>query len=68
MLNQHYEGNHVKDSLTLTIYINMKKELKILLEMVITKARLKKYQMKTLKEHFNECYNIFKSNMLSGIN
>lgn len=32
MLNQHYEGNHVKGSFTPPTYINMVKELNVLLE------------------------------------
>jgi hypothetical protein len=65
LLKQLYEGNWVEETFTSTTYNNVIQELKTIVDMNFTKAHLKNI-MKTLKEHFNECYDIFKNNRLSG--
>ncbi|KAK6939553.1 Myb/SANT-like domain [Dillenia turbinata] len=65
MLNQHYQGFRVDGTFTTTAYNNIIKELKEKLGMDLSKMHLKN-RMKTLKDHFNECYDLFRNGKYSG--
>nr|XP_027066631.1 uncharacterized protein LOC113692418 [Coffea arabica] len=65
LLNQHYEGYRVDGTFTTTVYNNIVKELKDKLGKDFTKSHLMN-RMKTLKLHFNECYDLFRNGKFSG--
>ena len=65
LLNQRYEGYRVDGTFTTTTYNNIVEELKNKLGKDFTKDCLINW-MKTLKLHFNECYDLFRNGKFSG--
>lgn len=66
LYNQHVEGNRVNQTFTTLAYDNILKELReaFNMEMELDKTKIRN-RLKTIKEHFGECYDLFK-NRTSG--
>lgn len=65
MLTQQYHGNRIDGTFTSTAYTNMVNELHEKLNMNFSKSHLKN-RLKTLKDHFAQCYDLFRGVGLSG--
>lgn len=65
MLNQQYEGHRIDGTFTSQAYANMVAEMRQKLNMDLNKEHLKN-RLKTLKEHFSQCYDLFRGVGLSG--
>ncbi|KAK1397457.1 Myb/SANT-like domain-containing protein [Heracleum sosnowskyi] len=65
MLNQQYEGHRIDGTFTSQAYVNMVAEMRQKLNIELNKAHLKN-RLKTLKEHFAQCYDLFRGVGLSG--
>ncbi|KAG5529399.1 hypothetical protein RHGRI_029951 [Rhododendron griersonianum] len=66
LYNQHVEGNRVNQTFTMLAYDNILKEQReaFNMEMELDKTKIRN-RLKTIKEHFGECYDLFK-NRTSG--
>ncbi|KAH7855776.1 hypothetical protein Vadar_028706 [Vaccinium darrowii] len=64
LYNQHVEGNMVNQTFTTLAYDNVIKELREAFNMDLDKTKIRN-RLKTIKEHFGECYDLFK-NRTSG--
>ncbi|KAL8135801.1 hypothetical protein AgCh_010422 [Apium graveolens] len=65
MLNQQYEGHRIDGTFTSQAYVNMVAEMRQKLNIELNKAHLKN-RLKTLKDHFTQCYDLFREVGLSG--
>ncbi|KAK9073819.1 hypothetical protein SSX86_006413 [Deinandra increscens subsp. villosa] len=65
MLNEKDKGNKIDGTFTTQAYTNMVTELRKSLQREFTKKHLQN-RLKTLKEHFSRCYDIFRGASLSG--
>lgn len=65
MLTQQYNGNRIDGTFTSTAYTNMVNELQEKKNLNFNKSHLKN-RLKTLKDHFAQCYDLFRGVGLSG--
>ncbi|KAK1373297.1 Myb/SANT-like domain-containing protein [Heracleum sosnowskyi] len=65
MLNQQYEGHMIDGTFTSQAYMNMVAEMRQKTNIELNKAHLKN-RLKTLKDHFAQCYDLFRGVGLSG--
>ncbi|XP_028077837.1 uncharacterized protein At2g29880-like [Camellia sinensis] len=59
LYHQHVEGNRVNGTFTTSAYDKIVKELREMYNLDLDKAKVKN-RLKTIKEHFAECYDSFK--------
>ncbi|GMP96788.1 hypothetical protein CsSME_00045281 [Camellia sinensis var. sinensis] len=59
LYHQHVEGNRVNGTFTTSAYDKIVKELHEMYNLDLDKAKVKN-RLKTIKEHFAECYDLFK--------
>ncbi|CAL5398530.1 unnamed protein product [Camellia sinensis] len=59
LYHQHVEGNKVNGTFTTSAYDKIVKELREIYNLDLDKAKVKN-RLKTIKEHFAECYDLFK--------
>ncbi|KAL7185050.1 hypothetical protein ACSBR2_027066 [Camellia fascicularis] len=59
LYRQHVEGNRVNGTFTTSTYNKIVKELRETYNLDLDKAKVKN-RLKTIKEHFAECYDLFK--------
>ena len=65
MLTQQDKGNRPNGTFTSRAYTNMVNELRKNLNLPFTKSRLKN-RLRTIKEHFAQCYDVIHGSKLSG--
>ncbi|GJW85364.1 Myb/SANT-like domain-containing protein [Tanacetum coccineum] len=65
MLKEKYKGNRTGGTFTSQAYANMVEELNKTLKLNIGQKHLKN-RIRTIKEHFAECYDVFRGTTLSG--
>ncbi|KAL7224067.1 hypothetical protein ACSBR1_025509 [Camellia fascicularis] len=59
LYHQHVEGNRVNGTFTTSVYDKIVKEIREIHNSDLDKAKVKN-RLKTIKEHFAECYDLFK--------